>query len=92
MDPLRCNAEHLYSPASAGLFLVVHPIYDHPDHALYQGPFRCHRPGYLADAAQVAPRSQGLVQDSLSRLAYPRDRGERVEAGSSAYGAATEGA
>ena len=39
-----------------------------------------------------SPRSQGLVQDSLSRLAYPRDRGERVEAGSSAYGAATEGA
>jgi len=80
------------APLRRGFFLWYTSIYDHPDHALYQGPFRCHRPGYLADAAQVAPRSQGLVQDSLSRLAYPRDRGERVEAGSSAYGAATEGA
>jgi hypothetical protein len=44
---------------------------DHPHHA------RCHRPGYPADAVQVAPRSQGLVQDALSRLA---DQGERPEA------------
>ena len=75
------------APLRRGFFLWYTSIYDHPDHALYQGPFRCHRPGYLADAVQVTPRSQGLVQDSLSRLADNRDRGER-----SAYGAATEGA
>jgi hypothetical protein len=63
-----------------------------PSHRYHQGRLRRDRPRRRAGQVQVPPRSERLVQDEISRLAYPRDRGRCVEAGcSSAQGAAKGG-
>jgi hypothetical protein len=75
------------APLRRGFFLWYTSIYDHPDMRYIRGHFVVTGPDISPMLFKSTPRSQGLVQDSLSRLADNRDRGER-----SAYGAATEGA
>ena len=54
---------------------------DHAHHALQQGSLRCDGTRCPADAVQVAPRSKGLVQGALPRLADHRDRKGCIKAG-----------
>ena len=87
MDPLRCNAEHLYSPASAGFFLVVHPIYDHPDHALYRGNFVVTGPDISPMLFKSRPEARGWCKTH-----YPGSPITEIGANAVPMGAATEGA